>query len=110
AGRGSLGDVLDDCVGLDAGVCGDDADAVPLDVDAAADAAGIGRGLDGGILADDVVHDDGVAVADVDAAADPVGLTAGQDVPGDKVVADHGVTQNEDAAAGDAEAVGADLA
>src|SRR2546426_3111674 len=101
AEQGTLGDVLEDGVRLDAGVRGDGADAGPLDVDAAAEAPGAGGDLFDDVPADDVADDDWVAVADVDAAADPVGLRARHDVAGDDVVADHGVAQHEHAAAGD---------
>src|SRR3989454_1340401 len=96
-----IGEVVDDGVGFDAGVGGDDAGAGPLHVDAAAHAPGAGGDLIDDVLADDVADDDGVAVADVDAAAQPVGLRAGHDVAGDDVVADHGVAQHEHAAARD---------
>ena len=90
-----LGDVIDDGVGLDAGMSDDRADAVPLDMDAAAGGQRVGGAAEGGrvddVPGDGVADDDRVAVADVDATADPVGLGAGHQVAGDDVVADDGV-------------------
>ena len=103
-------DVVDDGVGLDAGMRDHDTDPVALGVDASADGDRVGasaqrRRIDH-VPADGVADDDRVAVADVDASPDPVRLRPGHDVAGDDVVADHGVTENEHPAARDAPAAG----